>query len=163
MTIPIDVFRDMLPINKHRLDEELETHAVSADRIASLTAAANKRMLSAKREVDALTAAIAADLREGKVPATLVEKEAKRDPRYRAAYEEFLDLQEEYEQWQGLNSAWTSRGYNLKPLGELFAHGYFAMTSIVSEDAGKAQQRRREMAAGLASQREGAPRRRVST
>lgn len=153
MQIDIEVFRAMLPIDKNRLDEELEMHAVTADRIATMTAAANKAAQTAKRDLDIRLAEIVADLRDSKVPATLVEKEAKRDIAYIKAHTHFLNLQEQHEQWEGLRAAWTSRGYNIKPLGELFAHQYFSVTTI-EQDPRASRQARKEMAAGLAAMRQ---------
>ena len=128
----IDDFRALLPIDKHRLDDELETHAQTQDRIASKVAALNSAQLELKRQVEIEEARLVAQLKtdDPKMTNPMAEKEAKRQRSYTSMWNAYQDARREYEEWQGLLAAWVSRGYNLKTLGDLYGNQYFAVDSV---------------------------------
>lgn len=133
----IDVFRSMLRVDKHQLDAALEVQSETMERISSHTAVLNSRALELKKALDAEEAAVISELKanDAKLSNPLAEKEARRDSRYKAAWREWADARQEHEEWQGLLSAWTARGYNLKTLADLYSNQYFQMTSVTGSGA----------------------------
>ncbi len=138
MAFTIEVFRNMLRINKHRLDEELEIQAETQERISSQTARLNSRQLELKKTLDQEAARIVAELKEaGKISDTAADKEARRNRDYVTAWQAWLVARQEHEEWLGLYEAWKSRGYQLKTLADLHGDQYFAIDSA----SGRAVQR----------------------
>ncbi len=130
MAFTIEVFRNMLRINKHRLDDELEIQAETQERISSHLAQLNSRQLELKKTLDQEAARIVAELKEAsKISDTAADKEAKRDRAYITAWQAWLVARQEHEEWAGLYEAWKARGYQLKTLADLHGDQYFAVTS----------------------------------
>lgn len=153
MAFTIDVFRNMLRINKHRLDDDLEIHAETQERISATLAKMNSRMLELKKSLEQTEAVVIGEVKERdpKLSNPLAEKEAKRDRSYISAWQAYQTARQEHEEWQGLYSAWQARGYNLKTLSDLHGAQYFAVSSTgranAEEDVARARTRMREAAA----------------
>lgn len=131
MSFTIDVFRNMLRINKHRLDDELEIQAELQERISAHTARLNSRMLECKKGLDAEEARVIAQLKDNDAKLTnpQAEKEARRHRDYISAWQSYAVARQEHEEWLGLYEAWKSRGYQLKTLADLFSDQYFTIDS----------------------------------
>lgn len=140
MAFTIDVFRNMLRINKHRLDDELEIQAETQERISSHLARLNSRMLELKKSTDQTEASVIARLKDNdaKLSNPLAEKEAKRDREYMSAWQAYQVARQEYEEWLGLYEAWKSRGYQLKTLADLHGDQYFAIDYTTGKAAREA-------------------------
>jgi hypothetical protein len=161
MAFTIEVFRNMLRVNKHRLDDELEIQAETQERISSHLARLNSRQLELKKSLDATEALVISRLKDNdaKMSNPVAEKEARRDREYVAAWQAWSVARQEHEEWLGLYEAWKSRGYQLKTLADLHGDSYFTIDSTSSrsslrEDPEAARTRMREAAARL---REPAP------
>ena len=150
MAFTIEVFRNMLRVNKHRLDDELEIQGETQERISSHLARLNSRQLELKKALDSTEAVVISRLKDNdpKLSNPIAEKEARRDRDYVAAWQAWSVARQEYEEWLGLYEAWKSRGYQLKTLADLYGDQYFMIDSAsgrsVSRDdpeAGRARMR----------------------
>lgn len=131
MAITYEQFRTMLPIHKHRLDDELEIHAQLQEQISHETTLRNSRMLEAKEELAKTEARVADDLREDDPKITVAAVTAKlyRAPERVRAWQKYQEARAEHERWDGLLSAWKQKGYSIKTLADLYASQYFALQS----------------------------------
>ena len=150
MAFTIEVFRNMLRVNKHRLDDELEIQGETQERISSHLARLNSRQLELKKSLDSVEASVIARLKEGdsKLSNPIAEKEARRDRDYISAWQAWSVARQEYEEWLGLYEAWKSRGYALKTLADLYGDQYYAIDSaggrVPRDDPDAARARLRE-------------------
>lgn len=128
----IQAARNMLRINRHRLDDELEINAQIMEMIGREVAKHNSRMLEMKKGVDSTEARVMADLKDAdpKMSNPVAEKEAKRNKDYLSAWSAYQLARQTHEEWEAVYKAWVTRSFDLKALGELFAHQYFAIDSI---------------------------------
>lgn len=130
-------YRRILRVDKHCLDDALETQSQIQDEISSELAQATSRMNLAKDQLDRKTADVIAELKEGKVSETLAAGLAKKDQRRLDLWRVYQDAREEHEQWVGLYDAWQRRGYSIKTLAELYVAQYFAVTSVTTTTSGR--------------------------
>ena len=128
-------FQQLLPIRKHRLDDELEMQGEILYRIGEHRARANKAMLEAKSELAFIEAEISAKARNRMQKVTVGELAGitLMDPQHRSANSEYLAMCERYDRWDALYEAWRSRGFALKTLGELYISSYYTSDSIGSK------------------------------
>lgn len=124
--------RNMLRINRHRLDDELEVHAEVLDRVGQEVVRRNSRMIELKKKLEEVEARVTSDLKDAdpKLTNPMAEREAKRNRDYTAAWEAYQRARHEHEEWESVQKAWYQRGFDLKALGELFGNQYFALDSI---------------------------------
>lgn len=124
--------RNMLRINRHRLDDELEIQADVLDRIGREVALHNSRMLEAKKELAVTEARVIERLKEDdpKMSNPLAEKAAARDREYTEAWQKYQQARHLHEEWESAYKAWHARGFDIKALGELFAHQYFTISEV---------------------------------
>lgn len=161
----------MLPINRHRLDEELEINAQVMDDIGRSVAKANSLMLEAKKQVEIVEAQESERLREAsdKMTNPQIEREVRRSRAYKDAWDHYQRLRHDHEEWESLYKAWTSRSYDLKALGELFAAQYFVIDSVTGYAAKRPGQeeplraRMRAASDDINAGRDGSTRTRVRT
>lgn len=133
-------YRNLLGINKLRLDDELEVQAQYQEQISTETTRANTRMLEKKDELQRVEARLVEDFREGATK-DLAEAKAKRHPDRRKAWDEYQRAREEHELWDGMLNAWKTKGFKLADLGALFGSDYFAIRTITRPEG----ERRREL------------------
>lgn len=122
----------MLFIQKHRLDDELEVQAEIQWRISKELADANSYVQSMKDRRDEIESEITA-----KSDASVAKTQAavKADPYYQKAQKLYTEAKRVAELWAGLHSAWVSRGFSLKSLGDLYGHDYFTVDSHTVKDS----------------------------
>lgn len=132
----LEQYRNMLSINKLRLDDELEIQAENQERIGREVAFLNTRMIEAKDELACVEARLVEEFRDGSTK-DLAEAKAKRHPDRRRAWEKYQAVRETHELWSNVLSAWVTKGYKLADLGGLFASDYFAITSISRPDGNR--------------------------
>lgn len=128
----IEQYRRELRINKHRLDDALETHSEAQEQISAEVARLNTDMLRSKENLAQVEARLLQDIKDNAERMTKDEAEA-RVTRHKERREAWADLQaarELLERWQGLYAAWMQRGKDLKELGHLYGTQYFALTSV---------------------------------
>lgn len=127
--------RNMLRVNKHRLDDELEIQAEIQEQISAEVARLNSRMLKAKDDLASTEARITEDLKDSGEKLSVAELGAKVQ-RHKERKESFGILQAarfDLEEWQGMYDAWKQKGRDLESLGRLFGAQYFVVTSIGRE------------------------------
>ena len=124
-------FRAMLPVNKHRLDDELEIQAQFMEQISSETIRQNARMLEVKSNLEKLDGRLAAEFRDDEPKATVgaIEAMVKRDAGRVKQWEIYLAALSEHLKWQGLLDAWRQKGYSIKTLADLYSAQYFQLSS----------------------------------
>jgi hypothetical protein len=134
-----DDYRKMLPVQKHRLDDELETHADILERVGSECARLESRSRELKSEAERVEARAYLQLREDDVKRTADELRAKvatsRDVVRAQEAHEIARL--EWQRWEKLYDAWKLRDFSVRALGKLFGDGYFANDPIVSRERGR--------------------------
>lgn len=141
--------RQMLTINKHRLDDELQTDAYVADQISQQLTKAQAKMDAAKLEVTRTEARLYAELRDrdGKVTEAGVKAATVRHPTMVTAEGALQAHTHEYRQWLLLKEDWKTRHFDIRGLAQLHTDGYYAAgaTSITAQPSG----RERGMAEGM--------------
>lgn len=122
----------MLRINRHRLDDELEINSEIADHIGQRVAKLNSFQIELKRQLEITEAKVIARLKESdpKMTNPIAEKEAKNSRDFEQAWKAFQAARAEHEAWESIQKAWYQRGFDLKALGDLFGHQYFALDSV---------------------------------
>lgn len=131
----LEQYRNMLYINKHRLDDELEVQGDIMDRISTQVVRRNTAMLEAKDELAKIEGRLAEEYRDDsslKLTAPLIELKVKRHPERTRAWEAYQRARAEHEAWAGLLEAWRQKGYSIKTLADLYAAQYFSLSSIQS-------------------------------
>ena len=128
----IKTYRNMLRVNKHRLDDELEIQAECMERISALTAKANSLMLEAKEALAVIEGKLTQELAEDnpKWKVAEVAGAVKRDRDYKAAWQSYQLARQAHEEWEGLLKAWAQRGRDIKALGDLYASQYWQLDSL---------------------------------
>lgn len=124
-------YRAMLPVHKHRLDDELEIQAQFMEQISTETIRYNARMLERKLDLDKLEGRLMTELKEDepKLTAAEVTAKIKRDPDRVKAWEIYLAALSEHLRWEGLRDAWKQKGFSIKTLADLYASQYFQLSS----------------------------------
>lgn len=131
----IDFFRSQLKVDRHNLDEILETHSDLYERVSSQTALANSDMLRAKDALSRVEAELANRVREEQpgisIPKVAEAVQLHRDRR--SAFAEWMRARERHEEWVGMEKAWKARGYSISTLAALFGAHYFTLNSTVGK------------------------------
>lgn len=130
----LEKYRNLVPVNKHRLDDELEIQSDVQVRLGGFAASAEARMNEAKDKLARTEARLELDLREehsdrkltkDEVGATVVrhkERVAAFD-----AYQEALHL---HNQWARLYDAWKTRMSVMQALARLYSDNYWSSDSV---------------------------------
>lgn len=128
----LHTYRQMLRVNRHRLDEELELQAEMQERIGRMVAKVNSYMLEQKKGLEATEAEVIDDLKsnDSKLSNPVAEKEARRSKQYTAAWRAYQVARQDYEEWAALYEAWKQRGYSMRGLADLYRDQYFAVTYV---------------------------------
>ena len=121
----------MLPVHKHRLDDELEIQAQFMEQISTETIRRNARMLECKSNLEKLDGRLSAEFKDDdpKMTVGMIEAKVKRDPERITSWQIYLAAMSEHLKWQGLLEAWRQKGYSIKTLADLFAAQYFQLSS----------------------------------
>ena len=124
--------RNMLKINRHRLDDELEVHSEIMDRIGQRVVKLNGRQIELKRQMEITEAKVISRLKDDdpKMTNPIAEKEAKGSRDYETAWKAYQVARAEHEEWEVVQKAWYQRGFDIKALGDLFGNQYFALDSV---------------------------------
>lgn len=131
-------FRAMLPIDKGNLDAALEVHAETHEHIAREVARAARNVAVCKDTMERTEAEQTRDSFNQYEKATVDQRKgiARASRPWRAAREAYQDAVELHEQWAGLLSAWTTRGFKLKDLADLYVAEYFQRSSSITHVLG---------------------------
>lgn len=124
-----DRYRKMLPVMKHRLDDELELHAQVYEIIASRVVLLNSQMLEAKNALNQREGRIAETIRDEheKLTKDAVESKVLSHRDRIEAWDRYQEARSEHEMWSGLLDAWRQKGYSIKTLAELYTADYYSL------------------------------------
>lgn len=124
----LNTYRNMLRLNKHRLDDELEIQSEIQERISARVSILNSRLLEAADELRRLEAQLFADAKENGDSDKVAEQSVRRHAERQRAWIKWQAARSEHEQWQGLYEAWKARGYSMKELVALYGAQYFVVS-----------------------------------
>ena len=126
----------LLRIDKHRLDDELETHSDCMCQVSDAVARANTVHLTAKDNLAKVEARVYQTYKESGVKATAADLDGMvtRHPDRVKAWETFQVAREEYERWLGMAEAWRQRSYTITKLADLYCGQYFSLTLTSTTD-----------------------------
>lgn len=132
MTQGIDYFRGRLRINRQRLDDELELQADHMDRIGREVAQATRADAEAKRAFERAEAGIIRDAMQddAKLSHAKASTEARLHRDYEKPWTNYQNTKQNLLEWESVQKSWYQRGFDLKALGDLFAHQYFVVDSL---------------------------------
>lgn len=119
--------RARLRVNKHALEDELETQAEVLDRIGREVSRADSRAQAAADRVKRMEASAFSDLKAGGSSDRVSELAARRDPDRMKAFDESVQARQELDDWRSLHEAWKARGFSIKELVALYQSKYFEM------------------------------------
>lgn len=139
----LDQYRNMLLINKLRLDDELEIQAQVQELIGNQVALLTARMFEMKDVLARIEGELIDTFKDRDAKATVDQCKARmmREPRRVRAWEDLQRVRLEHDQWDALLQAWITKGYKLADIGGLYASDYFAVRTINRPDG----DRRREL------------------
>lgn len=139
----LDQYRHMLPINKLRLDDELEIQAQVQEQIGSQVALLTARTFEMKDILARIEGELIDTFKDRDSKATVDQCKARmmREPKRVRAWEDLQRVRLEHDQWDSLLQAWITKGYKLADIGGLYASDYFAVRTIGRPDG----ERRREL------------------
>jgi hypothetical protein len=129
-------FRAMLPVFKHRLDDELEVQAQIMEQISTEVVRRNAQLLESKQELDKIDGRLAEEAREDEPKSTVgaIAAKVKRDPDRVSAWMKYLACLSEHGRWEGLREAWKQKGFSIKTLADLYHSQYFQLSSTQSRE-----------------------------
>lgn len=132
---PIETFRNMLRVNKHRLDDELEMQAQVLEFISSRVARLNSLMLEAKEALKRTEGSLALDLKDAKMLKDELLGRVYEHRDYKAAWGAYQVARQEHEEWEGLYKAWAQRGKDIDGLGRLYGAQYWQVDALKRREA----------------------------
>ncbi len=127
----LDTYRALLPINKHRLDDELEVQADVMERISDRVSSLNARVESTENDLKICEARLFRSFKETDEKGTdkAADSSVKRNPERAKMFKCVLDARQELDQWRGLYEAWRARGFSISKLCDLYVAQYFTTNS----------------------------------
>lgn len=137
----IRTYRQLLPIDKHRLDDALEIQADTQERISERLAVMSARVEAAADELKREEGRAFMSAKEGGASDKLAEVKAREDAQRNAYWIRWSTTRKEFEEWRGLLESWKARGFSLKELVALYAAKYFA----INQDHAVGRSSRHEM------------------
>lgn len=128
----LDTYYNLVPIQKHRLDDELAIQAELMFRITSSKAASSARARDLKDQLERAEAKIYRETALNSVTKMTVPELngcVARDPERIRRWEAYQAAVVEAEKWEGLVEAWKQRGFALKSLADLYLANYYTVDS----------------------------------
>lgn len=124
-------YRNMLLVQKHRLDDELEVQADVYERISSATSKAGAALAQAKDDLATVEGKLTLRAKDGadKLTVDAVRAVVLADPERQRAFRALQLAITQHEEWAGLREAWRQKGYALKTLADLYSSNYFQPNS----------------------------------
>jgi len=130
MAITYEQYRAMLPVHKHRLDDELEIQAQIMEQLSTEVIRLNARMLECKQALERIEGRLLFDFKDDdgpKLNAAQIDAKIKRDSGRVTAWQAYLQALSDHGKWQGLLDAWRQKGFSIKTLADLYASQYFQL------------------------------------
>ena len=155
---PLDELRTyitMLPIQKHRLDDELEVQADIMYRISENVVRRTSAANALKNELEKLDAVIISELKASgtKGAVSVLSGAAKGDKEREQLYDRYQVAVVDQQRWEGLLESWRARGFALTTLANLYSANYFSPTSTY--DSSKKEPTYEELRKDVESKRAG--------
>lgn len=127
----INQIRNMLRINRHRVDEELELQPEIAESIGRECARLSARVTSLADELKRIEGRRYLELREQgeKMTEKEIDHTVRRDRDRMAAFEKHTHAVHDLAEWEALRDAWTQRSYALSKIAELWSSEFSATMS----------------------------------
>lgn len=132
----LSTFRNMLEVNKHRLDDEYEMQPQMLERISDRVAILEGRLEDAHDKLRRIEAEVFLGAKDKGDSDKAAEGRAKTHPDRVRAFEAEQVASTELKQWRGLYEAWKAKGFSLGGLKDLYVAQYFSV------DAGHAAGRK---------------------
>lgn len=158
---------NMLHINKHRLDDELEIQSEMLNRISEEMTRAGAKEIEAKETCEQSEAELFLDLTSktsaNKMTKDQAEATIKTDAFCTKQRKLYYTAKTEHNKWKGLFESWKARGYDLKALGQLHADQYFQLDSVSGTKRNAGQNEHERLRSNMAEQRQSRHRRTVLT
>jgi hypothetical protein len=135
--LSMERIKALMPISKHRLDDELEQQPQRMQEISEQLVVCNSAMLRAKETLSQVEARLALDYRdsEDKLTAAQVTAKITRARERVKAWEEYQDARSAHEEWTGLLEAWRARGFAIKTLADLYQAQYYSVDRTTHRQA----------------------------
>lgn len=124
-------YRNMLRLDRYRLDDELQIQAEVMDRISQEVNKLNSRMLAAKEELLRVEARLMVDIAEdatAKMTVAQLDAAVRRHRDRMAAWSSYDAARYAFDEWEALRDAWKQRGFSIKTLADLYTSQYFTIT-----------------------------------
>jgi recombinational DNA repair ATPase RecF len=131
-----DDLKDNLAFSKHDLDTAILQHSSLYFTVSEHYAHAAsvrdecKQLMEESYAVNSLRIRDQAAEEGRKITEELVKQLTLLDPEYQQAQKEFLTAKKETELWAALKEAYSTRGYMIKEIAELWKANYFAASAI---------------------------------
>lgn len=147
--------RNLLYIQKHRLDEELEIQAELFYHVSHKLATVNAALVQAKDALARIEAAayVRIGKEDEKLSDTKIRMRVVDDPDYQAALSSLGLCKSESEVWVGIQEAFRQRGYMLRELCDLYLSNYYTTTSHAGDSRKRAEVDHTAARAALTEQR----------
>lgn len=157
MQTDLDYFRSRLRINRAQLDEELAIHADHSDRISQGVKLATMADARARQSFEVLEAGLVRDLYsdDPKMTQARAAGEVKLRRDWKQAWETYQAVKAILLDWEGLQKAWYQKGFDLKALGDLYAHQYWHPDTIKAEPTREQRREQRSPVADYLEKRSG--------
>lgn len=132
----IEELRLHLKIDKHKLDDALETQAEIFHKISEHTALAIAEKDASKYDLDNLISATYLNIRKEaisksrKITEVLLQNELEQVKEVQEAKEVYLEAKANTDEWLAFKESFSQRGYMLRDLATLWVAGYYAETAI---------------------------------
>lgn len=122
-------FRDMLRVDKHRLDDELELQADIMDRIAERMTALGSELRQAEEDMKIADAAAFLEAKNSGLSIEVAGRVARLGETRASAWHAYTKAKEEHDRWSNLLESWKGRGFSINKLCDLYAAQYFTVDS----------------------------------
>lgn len=131
MSYPIEHFRRMLPVNKHRLDDDLELIPQVIDMLYREVAKLEARAAEDKDQLARVESRLTDEAKDEdpKASAAIVEGRVKREPSRIEAWNRYQTSKTLAAEWAGILEAFRQKSYALKTLADLYGSQYFTTTT----------------------------------
>lgn len=127
----LDTYRQLLRVNKHRLDDELEVQAEVMDRISDRIAKLTALVSEAENHLKVTEARLFREFKDtdDKITDKAADSAVKRHRERDQAFNRATEATQELAQWIGLHQAWKARGFSIGSLCNLYVAQYFTKDS----------------------------------
>lgn len=132
MAADLKTYRNMLRVNKHRLDDEFEVHAQVMDDICEMLTKAEGREEHTKNELKLIEARLFQEFKDGadtKVTDKEADAQVMRSRERKNAWEAAQTAATERKEWDRLLQTWKAKETALRGLAGLFTSQYFVLTA----------------------------------